>query len=284
MLYPRRRRADLPAPRGPRPVWGTVRGHAACWGQSLNARQIAVVVAAVQQIVAPALIFNDDNFGGFSPAESLPTPAQPAGYAFAIWGPIYIGCLAYALHQAMPRNRDDPDLARIALPAAALFLGSTAWLWFARHGPLWATVAVIWPMLALALVAMLRLARPSRPLSRATKLAAGWPLAMYAGWLSAASFVNSAAILPTYGFGTAGLGPVGLGVVMVALAGAVAIAVTVASRGALGYAAAVVWALVGIMVANLRGSPTVLWAAIVAAVALLLTLLTVRRLRRVVSA
>lgn len=238
--------------------------------------RIAVALAAIQQIVAPALLFGD-GFGGFSADRSLPTPAQPAGYAFAIWGPIYIGCLAYAWHQW---SSNHASLARVRWPTVALFLGSTLWLALAKHGPLWATVPIIWTMLALAVFAMLALARPTGPLPRTTKLAAGWPLAIYAGWLSAAAFVNSAAILPTYGSGTAGLGVDGLGALMVAMAATLAILILIASRGALPYAVAVVWALVGIMIANRTGPPLVLWLASGAAVLLLLTLIGLRRARR----
>lgn len=244
------------------------------------ARRGAVLAAAIQQIVAPALIFAGGQFGGFSADQSLPTPAQPAGYAFAIWGPIYLGCLLYAIHQAMPRNADHPALRAVAWPTVALFVGSTLWLWLAKHGPLWATVQVIWAMLGLAVAVMLGLARPRAPLSRTTKLVAGWPLALYAGWLSAAAFVNTAAILPTYGTGTAGLGVDGLGLLMVGMAAMLALVILVASRGALPYALAVVWALVGIVIANRATSTTMVWTATGAAVLLLVVLLAIRRRRR----
>ncbi len=240
---------------------------------------ILLLLAAVQQIVAPPLLFGDDFNGQFA-GPQLDSPSEPAGYAFAIWGVIYAGCLAFALVQLSPRWRQHPLVARIRLPAILLFAGSTLWLAFARLGPSWATVPVIWAMLACALACVLPLAR-APDLPRTLKLAAGWPLAIYAGWLTAAAFVNSATILPAWGTGTAGLGVEGLGVLMVAGAAALGVALLAALRGALPYALAVGWALVGIIVANRApgGSEPVLWTA-VAATGLLLAALALIRARR----
>jgi hypothetical protein len=248
------------------------------------AARIALLLAAIQQIVAPPLLFADDFNGQFA-GPQLDSPSEPAGYAFAIWGVIYAGCLAFALVQLTPRWRDHPLVARIRAPATLLFLGSTVWLAFARLGPSWATVPVIWAMLALALACVLPLARaPALP--RALKLAAGWPLAIYAGWLTAAAFVNSATILPAWGAGTAGLGIEGLGVAMVAGAAALGLGILALTRGALPYALAVAWALVGIIIANRApaGSAAVLWTAAGAVALLVAGLLAIRRMRAPASA
>ena len=245
---------------------------------------VLLLLAAIQQIVAPPLLFSGDFDGQFA-GPQRDTPSRPAGYAFAIWGVIYAGCLAFALLQLTARWRGHPLVARIRLPAMALFLGSTLWLAFARLGPSWATVPVIWAMLALALACVLPLARaPALP--RTLKLAVGWPLALYAGWLTAAAFVNSATILPAWGTGTAGLGVEGLGVLMVAGAAGLGLVILAATRGALPYALAVGWALVGIILANRApgGSAAVLWTAAGSLVLLLVALAVIRRRRRLLPA
>lgn len=237
--------------------------------------RLAVFLAAVQQILAPVFIF-PRGFGGFATDQSIPTPAEPAAYAFGIWGVIYTSCLIYAVLQLLPRYIHSHAFGAIRWPTVALFLGSTVWLLFARFGPNWGTVPVIWAMLACALYAMITLARSDTPLARHVKILVGWPLAIYAGWLSVASFVNSASVLPYWGTGTAGLGTQGLAVLMIAIATVVAAAVLVIARGPLGYALTILWALVAVALANSgaeRGrvldngspdAPMVLWAALIA--------------------
>lgn len=240
---------------------------------------LLVLLAALQQVIAPPLLFTGSFDGQFA-GPQVETPSEPAGYAFGIWAVIYAGCIAFAVLQLMPRWRDHPALARVRLPAILLFLGSTVWLVFARHGPSWATVPVIWAMLALALACVLPLARaPALP--AALKRWAGWPLALYAGWLTAAAFVNIATILPAHWPALAAIDPQCLALAMVAGAALLALAVVRATRGALPYALAVVWALVAIVVANRApgGSAPVLWAAAGATALLLAALLTVRRTR-----
>ncbi len=238
-----------------------------------------LLAAALQQILAPALIGTP----GTNPLGDVATrtPMQPAAWAFAIWGPIYLGALVLALWQVYGTGRHEPALARVRLPLTGLYLGSTIWLLAATSPAKWLTPPILWAMLVLALAAMLRLARPPAPLSRVAKIIAGWPTALYAGWVTTAAFVNSAIIGPEYGLGTAGLGTERLAVLLTALAAVVAVAVTIRSRGALVYVLAVVWALTGIIFANTRGSLDELFTAMGASVLLLGTLLTIRRGRRV---
>ncbi len=71
-------------------------------------------------------------------------------------------------------------------------------------------------------------------------------MALYAGWLTAASFVSLGSTAAGYGF-VAG----GFGWALICIAGASIVAITVQQmrKGAPEYSAAVIWALVGIVVA-----------------------------------
>jgi hypothetical protein len=52
----------------------------------------------------------------------------PAGYAFSIWGVIYLGLIAFTLYQALPSQRENPRLRRIGLWFAASCVANVAWL------------------------------------------------------------------------------------------------------------------------------------------------------------
>lgn len=232
-------------------VWRTRRQ-----GSSLAAmtedliRRVANLILAFGQLAMPPLLFAAGFEAGAArtPIVTAPNPATPAGYAFAIWGVIFLGCAAYAVLQAVPGNATDPLFRRIGWWTAAGFLLCLLWLLAARFGPVWLTVPIIAAMLATLGTAFLIVARWPDPLGPVRLLAVFVPLAIYAGWLSAATFVNAADVLPGYGFDRFGLSPVAFGVTVVAAAGATALGFAIASRASLPYVAAVLWALAAIFV------------------------------------
>ena len=180
------------------------------------------------------------DFGGFDPdAFPIPQnnpPVQPAGYAFAIWGVIYLWLLISALFGLL-RRRDAQDWAAMRRPLTASLAVGAIWLPAAVLSPILATV-LIWTMLVPALIAMWR--------SPTTDAAwASWPIALYAGWLSAASFVAIGLLLAGYGV----LDSTITAVAMIICATALASVIQWRLRRAPTYGVAVIWALVGIMVA-----------------------------------
>lgn len=214
------------------------------------ARRLAVALSAVAQ-----LGFSVGLFAGaerpFEPPPGGPSPAEPAGYAFAIWGPIFLSSLVLAAHQLRRSQADDPVLRRIGWPVAIGFGATAAWLLFARFGPLWATVPTIALILATLGWSFVQAARAEQTRGRRWLVAA--PLALFAGWITAATFVNAAEVLPAFGFDRFGLGPTSYaiwGVLLPVLV--VAVAVLERTRWDLVYAGAVAWAVVAVAVANVQ--------------------------------
>ena len=69
-------------------------------------RGLAVVALAVIQIVVAGLGGSGatgEDVG--TVARSYPSPVLPAGWTFAIWGPIYLAFLGYAVYQLLPAQR-----------------------------------------------------------------------------------------------------------------------------------------------------------------------------------
>jgi len=183
-----------------------------------------------------------DGFAGFDPTQ-FPVvienpPVQPAGYAFAIWGPIYLWLIAMAAFGALARAKD-PKWDRTRLPLILSLAVGTAWLAVAVASPIWATI-LIWVMLIGALATLLR-----TPSSDVWWLRA--PVGLYAGWLTAASCVSLGITLP--GFGVGPSSPEGWAIAALALALAITVAILRACSS-LAYGAAVVWALIGVFVQN----------------------------------
>jgi len=200
-------------------------------------KAILVVCATTAFVISPFLL---DPFSGFDPAQfPVPIaqpPIQPAGYAFAIWGVIYLWIVALAGFGMVKRDTAaDWDKGRWPL-IASLAVGAS-WIAVALVAPVMATV-LIWVMLLGALWSLAQ--APSRdPLWNAL------PLGLYAGWLTAASCVALAAVVMGYGL----LSPLVASWAGLALAIAIAIPLTQRFRIPT-YPLAIAWALIGVVMAN----------------------------------
>lgn len=207
-------------------------------------------------------------FSGFSedqlPLPQIDPPVQPAGYAFAIWGVIYAWLVASAVFGLLRRTHD-AGWTHARWPLIASLALGTPWLAVATQSAIWATL-LIFPMAATAIWALLR--SPSRDMWWF-----GVPVGLYAGWLTAASFVSLGSTAAGHGILTGAMGWAYIGIL-----GAAAVAVAVLRvRPALAYAAAVLWALAGIIAANGTATPGVSALAAAAFAALLALTILSRR-------
>lgn len=223
---------------------------------------VAVLVTAIAFGLSPLLV---PDFGGFD-ADAFPIPqddppVQPSGYAFAIWGLIYLWLAVSAVFGLIAR-RDAVDWHEMR-PALTLSLGVGAtWLVAAKASPLAATV-LIWVMLLSALLALFRAPLLDRWWAQA-------PVAIYAGWLSAASFVALGLVLAGYGL----MSETGAALLCISLATLCGATVQIKLDGAPEYGATLVWAFLAIVLANLLGPGVVLALALLATA--LMTLLAIR--------
>jgi fucose 4-O-acetylase-like acetyltransferase len=199
---------------------------------------LGCLLAALAFAASPLLT---PGFNGFEPGQfPVPIeepPVQPAGYAFAIWGLIYAWLIASSLFGLLRRGDDiDWQPMRPAL-FATLALGAT-WLPLAVLTPLGATV-LIWLMLAGALLALFRAGDTDRWLQQA-------PLAVLAGWLTAAACVALGVVIGGYGW----LAPTPAALLALLMAVAIALVVQYRLHRAPEYGITVIWALVGVIVQN----------------------------------
>lgn len=230
-------------------------------------KAVLLVAATFAFVVSP---FITRNFAGYDPdlfPVRIEEPSvQPAGYAFSIWTLIYVWLVVHALFGLLKRA-EDPSWDRVRWPLILSLAFGATWLGVAAFAPVWATI-VIWVMLAGAIVALLRAeTAPDRWLLLA-------PLAIYAGWLTAASCASLGIVLGGYGVLTDTLAAGAMLVLLLLIAGGVQTALGRAPE----YGATVIWALVAIIVRNVGTNDTV---AILAAVGVLvMAAFTVRVFRR----
>lgn len=215
-------------------------------------RPIVALVCFVITLTFAASPYFTASFSGFDPNQfPIPQddpPVQPEGYAFAIWGVIY-GWLIIGMGWGLWRARTDAQWHDMRKPLIVSMAVGSIWLAVAVASPIWASI-LIWVMLLTALAALFL-----APVQDTTW--AALPVGLYAGWLSAASCVSLGLLAAGYGW----MDEMTAGIVFVALAIIIGSFVQAALGRAPTYGIAVIWALVGIVVANLESAPAVAYIA-----------------------
>jgi hypothetical protein len=204
------------------------------------ARNLAVASLAVIQIVVAGMGGSGalgEDVG--TVARSYPTPVLPAGWTFGIWGVIYLAFVGYAVYQLLPTQR-----TRAVHRATGWWLAVSAVLNTAWVSTFSARYVLLAEMLLLALLGVLarvygRLSR-ERAANTPERLALRLPVALYTGWVSLAVVAGTAATGVRLGLpGDGALAEIAAVLILL-------VAAAIVARAVVGYAVAVVWALVGI--------------------------------------
>lgn len=223
----------------------------------------AVVVAQAQMLIG----------WGQTPAEfSADSDAtlKVAGYAFSIWGLIYVAILAYAVRQAMRQTGESLLIHRFGWPSAAAFLGIGWWVVAAAFDWEAATVVLIFASLVVLLLPLLHNAGAIRTLGRTDRdrWLVVWPLALLAGWLTVAAPLNLITVLTGNEALPTALSPTVWAMAAIVVVALVALGVTARIR-LLAYALPIAWGLLGAFVAEQERNAPLAYVALAATVAVL---------------
>jgi len=256
-----------------------------------TARATAVVVSAVVALVGGFLGSGavvgtpiDQAAGGALSASA--TLVAPAGPAFGIWSVIYAGLLALAVHQLLPSQRRDARQRATGWWVVASLLLNAAWILTAQAGSVTGALVVIAALLAVLVVAFVRLRTASPDRRRGTRSASPLQLVLldgvvglYLGWVSIAAVANAAAALAAGGLPVTGALATALAVVVLAVAAGVGWLLAVGGQGRVAPALSLAWGLSWIAVGRWSGqpeAPVVSVVAVLAALAVLAAPLVVR--------
>lgn len=175
-------------------------------------------------------------------SDKYATVLTPSGYAFSIWSLIYLGMAAFSVYQILPVN-----LARFrAIRSLYIFtcLLNCGWIYFWHREQIGICLMLILALIA-AIALMLILFRRTESFGGA--LFTSVPFGLYAGWISAAAFVNLLIFLKHWMVELSDFAESILGVLFILIAAGMAIAVRLKLRNFF-YPLAVAWALTAIAV------------------------------------
>ncbi|RZJ18651.1 MAG: hypothetical protein EON91_04275 [Brevundimonas sp.] len=246
-------------------------------------RRMIVLGAAAFAVIVPMVQSLADM--GLSQAEFAADGNQTlrvAGYAFSIWGLIYLGLLAYAVRQALPQTGESAFLNRFGWPSVVTFIGIGLWIVAASMNLKAASVIIIFASLIALLAPLLAWSGTIRALgsTERDRWLGAWPLAALAGWLTIASPLNLITVATAYDALPAALSPTGWAIAAIVVVTLVAIAVTARLR-LMAYPLPIAWGLIGAFVAEQERNPTLGFIALGAALLIVVAaVILVFRLKR----
>jgi len=213
-------------------------------------RAVAVAVTAVAQVVASPLttlaIGPSSDTGAISDANQ--SPITPAGYAFAIWGLIYLSCLALAVYQLLPSQRGRDVHRRSGWWLAAAFTASAVWVPVFGSRLIWLSEIIIIGLVGLLAVACWRLTRSGPAETTAERVLLRLPVTVYLGWATLAAAAGFATTLRSLGMAAQGRGVTAICIVLVVAATALSVTAIHWLSAVAGFTFTAAWALVAIAI------------------------------------
>ena len=235
-----------------------------------QARRLTVVAAEIFCVVGTLYGVGvlgtrvEESSGGALAADA--TLLAPAGPAFSIWTPIYIGLAAYTVWQFLPRNATSERTRATGWLAAISMALNAAWLLVTQQGWIWVSVLVI-AVLVLTLGLLVARLSDSRPTGTAETIIVDGTFGLYLGWVTVATCANVTAALveSRVDLGETADQIAAVSVILVALGIGVLLAWRLGGRWAV--AAAMTWGLGWIAIGRLADEPSSLVTGLVAAFA-----------------
>ncbi len=202
----------------------------------------------------------DMNVGEMSNTIFADVLITPAGWAFSIWGLIYLALIAFGIYQLLPAQWSNRKLAPHSYFLIFASLAQCLWIYlFLDQQFVLALLAMveIWAMLLALYLRInhrpwnteLQQKRP-RAIPRKERWLIHRPISLYFGWISMATVLNVALTLFSQGWGGWGLSPVLWTVVLMGVAAELGLLMLLRRQDGT-FAMVVIWALVWIAVANL---------------------------------
>lgn len=175
----------------------------------------------------------------------------PAGYAFSIWGLIYLALLGFVYYSIIGRKQAHTALilSRIGWWFVLSCLANSCWViaWLNDYIGMSVIIMLIVLISLIAIIARTRMELDAHPLKE--YLFIYWPFAMYAGWITVALIANISAYLTKIDWDGWGISGASWAIVMIVVAGLVNI-IMVMIRNLREFAAVGIWALFAISVSN----------------------------------
>lgn len=229
------------------------------------ANAVSFIITLVFNYLSNTGIFNDNTMGSVSAKyDNLFTPA---GYAFSIWGLIYLALLAFVIYQGrsiFKKVEDDQFVLEVGWWFVISCIANSLWVlaWLYDYTGTSVLIMLVLLFSLLKIVINTRMELDEVPIKKLVFL--WWPFSIYSGWITVALIANISAWLTKTGWDGWGFSDIFWAIIMIIIAGAINLFMTW-SRNMREYAIVGVWALVAIAVANWNTEQSIVQAALIVA-------------------
>lgn len=197
----------------------------------------------------------------------------PAGYAFSIWGVIYLFLLGFVVFQARDlfgkKNKENASL-QVGWWFVISCIANVFWIFAWLNEYLLGSVVIMLVLLfsLIRIILNTRMELDDEPLRVIAFI--WWPFCFYSGWISVALIANVAAYLTSLNWNGFGISEVTWTIIMIIAAGIINLVITW-TRNMREFALVGAWALVAIAVANWNEYPSIVITSLAVAGILLVS-------------
>ena len=191
----------------------------------------------------------------------------PAGYAFSIWGVIYIGLLAFIIYSGrglFKNTEDDWPVLKIGWWFVVSCVANCLWIiaWLYDYIGLSVLIMLVLLFSLIKIILSTRMELDDLPLKKIAFV--WWPFCIYSGWISVALIADVAAWLTKVKWNGFGMSEIVWTIIMIVVAGVLNLLI-IWKRNMREFALVGVWALVAIAVANWKNATVIVWVSVVIA-------------------
>jgi hypothetical protein len=227
----------------------------------MKINQILVIIATIT-VISVNFLATAGYIGGVTPeviSNKYQTFLTPAGYAFSIWGWIYLGLIAFSIFQALPSQSEKYQKIRGLYLLSCV--ANCTWIWLWHHEMIGLSLGAI-------LVLLATLAAINFSLKQADSRFLRVPFGLYFGWLNVASLANFAILLKSNSIEISQ----SVAAILIIAVTIIAVFVHLRIKNA-AYGLAIAWAITAIAV-KYGGIAIISVASILAIITLLITVIT----------
>lgn len=231
----------------------------------------ALIVTIVLNYLSNTGIFNGNTMSTVSAAyQNLFTPA---GYAFSIWGLIYLGLAAFVIYHAVvsfKSSQENNVVLKVGWWFVISCIANCAWIfaWLYDYTGLSVIIMIMLLFSLVMIILKTRMELDDLPMKQIAFV--WWPFSLYAGWITVALIANIAAWLTKINWDGFGISSITWTIIMIIIAGIINLLMTW-QRNMREYALVGVWGLLAIAVANWTTEPSIVQSSIIISVILFLS-------------
>ena len=222
------------------------------------ANTIALVVTIAINYLSNTGLINGNTMKTIS--DRYANYSTPAGYAFSIWGVIYLGLLGFIIYGwTSLSDKNNQVVSKIGWWFVVSCIANSLWVVVWLYDQIGLSVAIM----AVLFVSLLKIVQKAyiagqRAPDTKTSLYVYWPFSIYFGWVSVAFIADVAAFLTKSGWNGWGISGITWTVIMLCIAGLVNVLV-VQTKKLYAFGLVGIWAVLAISVANQNSNSVIVY-------------------------